>query len=31
MERQTVIPITIGGTAEKPKFGLDVKRTLTRR
>jgi hypothetical protein len=28
---QTVIPITIGGTAEKPKFGLDVKRTLTRR
>jgi hypothetical protein len=27
----TVIPITISGTAEKPKFGLDVKRTLTRR
>lgn len=27
----TVIPITISGTAEKPKFGLDVKRALTRR
>jgi hypothetical protein len=27
----TVIPITIGGTAEKPEFGLDVKRTLTRK
>jgi hypothetical protein len=27
----TVIPITISGTADKPKFGLDVKRTLTRR
>lgn len=26
----TVIPITISGTAEKPKFGLDVKRTLKR-
>lgn len=27
----TVIPITIGGTAADPKFGLDVKRTLLRR
>jgi hypothetical protein len=27
----TVIPITIGGTAEKPEFGLDVRRTLTRK
>lgn len=24
----TVIPITVSGTAEKPKFGLDVKRAL---
>jgi hypothetical protein len=27
----TVIPITIGGTAEKPEFGLDMKRTLLRK
>jgi hypothetical protein len=27
----TVIPITVSGTADKPKFGLDVKRTLTRK
>jgi hypothetical protein len=27
----TVIPITIGGTAGKPEFGLDVKRTLLRK
>ena len=27
----TVIPITVSGTAEKPQFGLDVKRALTRR
>jgi hypothetical protein len=27
----TVIPITVSGTAGKPKFGLDVKRTLTRK
>jgi hypothetical protein len=27
----TVIPITVSGTAEKPTFGLDVKRTLTRK
>lgn len=27
----TVVPITIGGTAAKPKFGLDVKRALTLR
>ncbi|CAN5871559.1 hypothetical protein BH18ACI5_BH18ACI5_27720 [soil metagenome] len=27
----TVIPITVAGTAEKPKFGLDVKRALGRR
>ena len=27
----TVIPITVSGTAEKPEFGLDVKRALTRR
>jgi hypothetical protein len=26
----TVIPITVSGTADKPKFGLDVKRALTR-
>jgi hypothetical protein len=26
----TVIPITVSGTAEKPKFGLDVKRALRR-
>ncbi|MEO5895303.1 MAG: hypothetical protein ABIS06_06350 [Vicinamibacterales bacterium] len=26
----TVIPITVAGTAEKPKFGLDVKRALRR-
>ncbi len=24
----TIVPITIGGTAEAPKFGLDVKRAL---
>jgi hypothetical protein len=27
----TVIPVTIGGTAKDPKFKLDVKRTLLRR
>lgn len=27
----TVIPITIRGTAQKPEFGLDVKRTLLRK
>jgi hypothetical protein len=27
----TVIPVTIGGTVDEPKFGLDVKRTLTRK
>jgi hypothetical protein len=27
----TVIPITVSGTAEKPKFGLDIRRTLQRR
>jgi hypothetical protein len=27
----TVIPLTIGGTVDDPKFGLDVKRALTRR
>ena len=27
----TVIPITVSGTAEKPEFGLDVKRALTRK
>ena len=26
----TVIPITVSGTADQPKFGLDVKRALTR-
>lgn len=27
----TVIPLTIGGTVDDPKFGLDVKRALTRK
>jgi hypothetical protein len=27
----TVIPLTIGGTVDQPKFGLDVKRALTRK
>ena len=27
----TVIPLTIGGTVNDPKFGLDVKRALTRK
>jgi hypothetical protein len=27
----TVIPLTISGTVDDPKFGLDVKRALTRR
>jgi hypothetical protein len=27
----TVIPVTIGGTAGKPSFGLDLKRAITRR
>jgi hypothetical protein len=26
----TVVPVTIGGTVDQPKFGLDVKRALTR-
>jgi hypothetical protein len=30
-EGVTVIPITVSGTAEKPTFGLDVKRALSRR
>ena len=30
-EGVTVIPITVSGTAAKPEFGLDVKRTLTRK
>jgi hypothetical protein len=27
----TVIPLTIRGTVDDPKFGLDVKRALTRK
>jgi hypothetical protein len=27
----TVIPLTIGGTVDDPKFGLDIKRALTRK
>jgi hypothetical protein len=26
----TVIPVTIGGTVDEPKFGLDVRRAITR-
>jgi hypothetical protein len=29
-ENITVVPITIGGTANKPKVGLDIKKTITR-
>jgi hypothetical protein len=28
---QTVIPLTIGGTVDDPKFGLDIKRAMTRK